>query len=258
MIKSKRILLIFISLTIGLSKLNSQVLIEQLNGDSTFESNSGLGQIFTVDNELILKSITIYSNDNISRSEYFKLIQGPNSDIISEKDLVTINPNPNSTTINFDEEIILLPNIEYAFVFCINQDCSISSLHTFKAGCSYPNGELYTNGYIINSIGPEEFDSNASFSHCDLKFVIQLEESSTLSSDDFITGNHMNVYPNPNSGIFELPNKVKNINIITLTGQVIKIKKNGDSFDISHLNNGIYFVNFRFNNIIITQKVIKI
>ncbi|SNR15925.1 tandem-95 repeat protein [Tenacibaculum jejuense] len=170
----KKYLIFFIALIVNITNIFGQnITIEQQDMSSSFQSNVGQGQIFTVTKKSIINNIIVYSSENIGYNAYFKLVQGPNNRILHETE-VFINPNPNETKINISETLILEPGVQYAYIICSSMNCDSGIIKTFKAGCSYPDGELYGNGYAISDLDDDVFDSNASFNHCDLSFIINL------------------------------------------------------------------------------------
>lgn len=180
-------LFLFFSSTISFSQNKN---IEQLEMNSFRSSNVGNGQIFTVQNKSILESVSIYYAEATRYTGYFKVIKAPNAEIIYES-TISINPNPNETRIEVKGSLILEPETQYAFIICSNNDCSIGKSYNFKAGCKYPNGEIYENGYSISNIKSEIFNSNASFNHCDLAFKINITEVLITPEDTPI------IFPNP-------------------------------------------------------------
>lgn len=73
----------------------------------------------------------------------------------------------------------------------------------------------------------------------------------------------LDFYPNPSSGIFylnkmKLRERVKNISIINHEGVIVKPAKIASNFiDISHLENGIYFVKIDFDNESVIRILVK-
>ncbi|WP_035334972.1 MULTISPECIES: T9SS type A sorting domain-containing protein [unclassified Dokdonia] len=240
-------------------KVHSQITIEQLVDNSLYSSNVGVGQIFTVSQEAAITNLTIYSDEDQSKNLFFKLLQGPNSDIIYEHDLVAINSSPNETSISINENIILQPDNQYAFLFCLNQECEIAGSNTirFKAGCINPTGEFYQNGYAISSTDLDEFDANASFNHCDLTFIINLEET-ILSNNNGVTLNTKSIFPNPTSGFLKLPENIESIVLISMTGQITKMQAIDNELNISFLESGLYFIRYKYQNSIITNRIVKL
>ena len=89
--------------------------------------------------------------------------------------------------------------------------------------------------------------------------------ASTNSNIDFYN-KKFNVYPNPSSGIFILENnnyhnseKIK-AKIINITGQTIKtviLNEKDNIIDLSKLKKGIYFLNFKINNVNVNKELIR-
>lgn len=76
----------------------------------------------------------------------------------------------------------------------------------------------------------------------------------TLSLDNFdIDANDKNAYPNPSTGVFNLPIKT-NWDIFSLTGLKVMSFKNAKTIDISNLSKGMYFAKAR--NKSVTHKLI--
>jgi hypothetical protein len=68
------------------------------------------------------------------------------------------------------------------------------------------------------------------------------------------------IYPNPNNSVLYLSSSdFELVEILTLTGRLIKSYKNpGNKIDISSLENGIYIIRYQTNEILYSQKIIKI
>lgn len=80
-----------------------------------------------------------------------------------------------------------------------------------------------------------------------------------------VNDNNISIYPNPNNGIFNLDLNLENtenivVEILDITGRFIEKRSLFEStsqisFDLSHLNKGIYLVNIRANGEEITKKI---
>jgi len=76
-----------------------------------------------------------------------------------------------------------------------------------------------------------------------------------LNSVEFI--DESIIYPNPSNGIINFRINVSEIRIIDLLGNEVLVNDNSlNSLDISHLQNGNYFVSYRVNNNIKIEKII--
>ena len=73
--------------------------------------------------------------------------------------------------------------------------------------------------------------------------------------------NNLSIYPNPSSGTFSINQFVTNVEIFSLTGQLVRTFQNkleNDVYEISDLKTGIYMVKVTdVNNNIATLKLIK-
>ncbi len=83
----------------------------------------------------------------------------------------------------------------------------------------------------------------------------------TLSFQEFNVINNLSIYPNPSSGTFSINQFVTNVEIFSLTGQLVRTFQNkleNYVYEISDLKTGIYMVKVTdVNNNIATLKLIK-
>ncbi len=140
------------------------------------------------------------------------------------------------------------------------------------------NGNSLTNTFKINWTAPAKGTGPVSFYSASMgnnasnsdsgdggtKTSVQINEKITTSTQN-IGISKLNIYPNPNAGIFYIsPEGTENLQalaILDLLGKPIR-KYNyisGSPIDISTLNDGIYFVQFisHQGKIIVTKKIIK-
>jgi hypothetical protein len=78
-----------------------------------------------------------------------------------------------------------------------------------------------------------------------------------LSNEETIS-----IYPNPNQGIFNLETNIDNyiLNIYNMLGELVYVESNINStkklFDLSSLNNGVFFVKIVSENKSLTEKLV--
>lgn len=116
---------------------------------------------------------------------------------------------------------------------------------------------IYASGNGVNSNGDDSGDGSA-------KNSVQLEEKLT-SSTETGSSSALSVFPNPFSDKFYLQGAgtdLKQIELVNLFGkslQRFQVNESSKFFNLSELNDGIYFVKFLDANqkIIKTQKVLK-
>lgn len=79
-----------------------------------------------------------------------------------------------------------------------------------------------------------------------------------LNADE-LNSTHLSIYPNPSGGIFQIQSeeKMEEIEIYNMDGQLIQQLKNVSSFDLSAYLDGMYFVRARSNGFIYTERVAK-
>jgi len=68
------------------------------------------------------------------------------------------------------------------------------------------------------------------------------------------------VYPNPTHNYIKINipnNTIFSTDIYNITGQLVSITSNQDYLNISKLNSGIYFVKIKYNNTVVTKKIVK-
>jgi 1,4-alpha-glucan branching enzyme len=93
-------------------------------------------------------------------------------------------------------------------------------------------------------------------------FRVYGNKPNTLSVNEIESTKSISLSPNPASTYFTLNGDVQNVQIYSITGQLVKSFKsnftNESQFEISDLNNGLYLVRaFDINNTEVTMKLIK-
>jgi hypothetical protein len=93
-------------------------------------------------------------------------------------------------------------------------------------------------------------------------FRVYGNKQATLSSQEFDIVNDLSVYPNPTLGTFSMNYLVTNVEIYSITGQLVKsfntIPSENYLFDVNDLTNGVYLVKaIDSNNSSKTMKLIK-
>ena len=93
-------------------------------------------------------------------------------------------------------------------------------------------------------------------------FRIYGNKPATLSSQEFDVISNLSIYPNPTSGTFSINYQVSNVEIYSITGQLVKsfntIPSENYLFDVNDLTNGVYMVKaVDQNNSSKTMKLIK-
>ena len=93
-------------------------------------------------------------------------------------------------------------------------------------------------------------------------FRVYGNQPSTLSSQEFDVISNLSIYPNPTSGTFSINHLVTNVEIYSITGQLVKsfdtIPSENYLFDVNDLSNGVYLVKaIDQNNSSKTMKLIK-
>ncbi len=72
------------------------------------------------------------------------------------------------------------------------------------------------------------------------------QPAQSLSTNQFDLTETITLYPNPSSDYFSLSDAIKNVDIYTITGQLVKTYKGGftaeHNFSVSDLSKGVYFV----------------
>lgn len=160
------------------------------------------------------------------------------------------------TKIIFD---VTNPNIAYATGYLNGKNNSILIYKSVDAGNSWfraYKSELEDNGGIIDFQIYHDILYLITFN----KGVYKLEMN-YLSDIELIHNPELKVYPNPTSSFlyFETVNKINKIDIIDLSGKVIKkfntVTEN--KIDLSGLVDGVYFVSFYNTDNFVSQKKIQ-
>lgn len=94
------------------------------------------------------------------------------------------------------------------------------------------------------------------------EFKVYGNMPASLSNDNFVLDNNsLTIYPNPAKTSFSLNKEVREVSIFDITGKQVKVFTkqviNSNSFNVSNLNSGIYFVKTKDStNFIETKKLI--
>ena len=93
-------------------------------------------------------------------------------------------------------------------------------------------------------------------------FRVYGNKQATLSPQEFDIVNDLSIYPNPTLGTFSINHLVTNVEIYSITGQLVKsfntISSENYLFDVNDLSNGVYLVKaIDSNNSSKTMKLIK-
>ncbi len=89
---------------------------------------------------------------------------------------------------------------------------------------------------------------------------IWFNDLQTLSNNDFDTQNNVMLYPNPvkNEFIIKTQNsEIEKVEVFNVQGQLVKLFKPSESYNISDLESGLYFVSITSNQAISTVKILK-
>lgn len=77
-------------------------------------------------------------------------------------------------------------------------------------------------------------------------YRVYSNKQSSLSSQEFDRINNLSIYPNPTKGTFSINHLVTNVEIYSITGQLVKsfdtIPSENYQFDVNDLSNGVYLV----------------
>ena len=165
----------------------------------------------------------------------------------------------NNRSFEFDGSLDINPELNYSnFIFDINNIGydwkEYSGVFTMVPNRSYYIfNQSETNLYklIFNSFSGQA-SGNLSFN------LEEIEYNQTSLLDNF--QNHLNIFPNPNNGNFDirLPKMVFSASIFDLNGQLV-INKQCDencSFDLNNHSKGIYLLKLISNNINLVKKII--
>lgn len=89
-------------------------------------------------------------------------------------------------------------------------------------------------------------------------FVETEEQCNALGVNDFSQNNNISIYPNPVKEFVTIKSKtgLKNVEAYNILGKKVNLKKDQDCYSVSHLSNGIYFLNIQTVNGIVKKKLI--
>ncbi len=89
---------------------------------------------------------------------------------------------------------------------------------------------------------------------------IWFNDLQTLSDNDFEIAGDIKLYPNPVEDHFTIDsqnNEVKKVEVFNVQGQLVKLFKSSESYNIQDLESGLYFVSITSNQAISTIKILK-
>ena len=165
----------------------------------------------------------------------------------------------NNRSFEFDGSLDINPELNYSnFIFDINNIGydwkEYSGVFTMVPNRSYYIfNQSETNLYklIFNSFSGQA-SGNLSFN------LEEIEYNQTSLMDNF--QNHLNIFPNPNNGNFDirLPKMFFSASIFDLNGQLVINKQCNEncSFDLNNHSKGIYLLKLISNNINLVKKII--
>ena len=161
------------------------------------------------------------------------------------------------TTINLTEEsVYTVPDTRFD-PLSTSDNCTIASIsNDLNNTSSLKDVEIPTGTTSITwTITDEAGNKNT------CSYTVTVNVSS--GTDELISLNEIKIYPNPASDFVIVESeklKIYQIEIFDITGKLVKnctINENLQSFDISNLEQGIYFVNVKTNNVNRVFKLIK-
>ena len=145
-----------------------------------------------------------------------------------------------------------------------NQIRNVIVLANFSVETQSINPNFYTTGTWFNLMDNSPFNvtnTTAPISLAPGQFKVFGDYTATLANDSFEVMNNVVLFPNPSSSFFTTNTNVNQIEIFSITGQLVKKFENrssGYQFNISDLNQGVYLVKVTDeNNREKTMKLIK-
>ena len=135
-----------------------------------------------------------------------------------------------------DDESIIFENPSYSF-FSIHGPSEVQLLYYFNEFDFTGPSEF--GGRIIND------NSNNEFSNCEMGFNVIVDGTDAIST--IIQENNILIYPNPANEIVNIQSgidfdPVKNVTIKNINGSPITLLGNNFSYNIKHLDKGVYFL----------------
>jgi hypothetical protein len=140
-----------------------------------------------------------------------------------------------------------------------------------------PSGGTFTGTSVTGSqfdpsIGAGSYDIVYNFTDvngCSGSDTVTINVNACVGVSENFAGSGMNVYPNPNSGIFtfaaaNVDAKEMTIEIVTIEGQVIKSDKHSnvqgnfsEEINMNEFANGVYFMRVTTDGSVFTQRIVK-
>jgi len=108
---------------------------------------------------------------------------------------------------------------------------------------------IWTDGNASNNSGNNRYDN-----------ITIMGVNVNVSVNDLVeNSNKLNVFPNPSNGVLTVVNEngrnIQNVMVIDMSGRVV-FESTQNTFELNHLNNGVYFIMTTIDNVTYKNKVI--
>ena len=112
--------------------------------------------------------------------------------------------------------------------------------------------ETYNDIYI-NIVRYDDIKHQNTYDYCD-------QNSTWTDIEELVVDGGVVIYPNPTKDILNIAtSRIQNvlITMFNISGQTVINQTNEKTIDISHLENGVYFMNVTVGDLVYIRKVIK-
>ena len=204
-----------------------------------------------------LKATYAFDAPNSQASTWYKSINETSNSIFNLADTIYFD-NGNHGTYNVDYPDVIVPvNGGVSALRYTNNTTSTSAVYfsgMFPSGTV--NGKLVYFGFPLETVYDVPKRNNL-FDDCWTFFFSNVVTGIENLEDTFFT-----IYPNPSKGLVTINciEPISKIEVLNIQAQVLKTQigePSVESVDLSELNDGIYFLRFKTEKNLITQKVIK-
>ena len=132
--------------------------------------------------------------------------------------------------------------------------------NTLNTGAGFPFAGTWYN--LMDNSTINVTDTNMNIAIETGGYRVYGNKPATLSANEFNLTSNLNLFPNPTKGIFTISENVTNVQVYSITGQLVKsfntISSENYQFDINELNSGVYLVKaIDENKSLKTMKLVK-
>jgi hypothetical protein len=221
----------------------SKVLLNA-NGASNYNWNNGNNSALISVNPTVTTSYTVIgvNSFNCTKSAVVTVSVNP---------LPSVNAAVSNANVCLDEDIYLLGNGAQSYNWTTNKSSQL-----------WQGNPVLIKANALGQMSITVVGTNANNCENSSNLLVNVSACTGLESNEIKNG-LLKIYPNPNTGTFEIENQFEGnvvYQIIDLKGQILVSKESAakvERFDINELPNGVYFIKMKSDKAIVTNKLLK-